>query len=67
MELLLLLTTAFTGFITIMAIMKIFTISHNIEIIKKTMADFTQYYYKLNEYKLSNTGNTVGNTGAVKQ
>ncbi len=41
------------GLVLFLAIMKIFSISHDIGVIKKQISEFTKYYYELQNFKIS--------------
>lgn len=41
------------GLVLFLAIMKIFSISHDIGIMKKHVTEFTKYYYDLQKFKIS--------------
>lgn len=44
--------TLVIGLITFLAVLKIFSISNSMDTLNKRVKDFTEYYYKLNDYKL---------------
>lgn len=41
------------GLVLFLAIMKIFSISHDISVLKNTVKDFTKYYYELQRFRMA--------------